>query len=141
MVDSQELSKLKDFLVEKVKKAKDKLNIFETEKANLESQLMQEREVKDYLIMRVHDLDLQNALRISEIAKLMEKLPRIEREKEELIVKLSREVEEFNHYRKLLSHEITTLRQKFKISQTQKSELLSAFEEFSKVFNSLGLIK
>ncbi|CAG9332399.1 unnamed protein product [Blepharisma stoltei] len=141
MIDSQELNRLKDFLVEKVKKAKEKLNSHDQEKLAIETQLLKEREIKEYLIMRVHDLDMNNSYRVSELAKMSNQLTLISKEKEIIEAKLNEEVENYQKNRKILAQEINNLRKKFEIAQTQKSELLGAFEEFNKVFNTLGLIK
>ena len=130
---------LKDVLVDKLRRAKEQLKIYERENNHFQEELKKYKETKEYLIARLHQADLNGIGKAKLIKDLSDEVKSLQQHNKSIeeSIELAHTKEEQG--RELLAKEVSYMRNNCDIAQTQKAELVSAFQELCDVFNSFGL--
>ena len=125
--------------MDKLRRAKEQLKIYERENSYLKDELKKYKEAKEHLVGRLHQTDLRAIGRAklikdsSDEAKILQlQIRAMESTIESLHASTSQG-------RDLLSAEVTAMRTSRDVAQTQKAELVAAFEELCVVFHSFSL--
>ncbi|CAG9318938.1 unnamed protein product [Blepharisma stoltei] len=139
LIDAKQIEKLKNFFVVKIRETKAKLLSSEHSRDSLEVALNAQLDIKGSLVKRLHDLDMNYTKKVSDLAFLKQTLKQLEVEKLQLKKNLELSSKEFEENRHILANEIFKLREKLDVATAQKKELIEAFEDFGKMFYSLGL--
>ena len=137
---TQELDRLKSFFVQKIKAAKDRMFKVEQEKDMLQIKLGTEKDIKNHLSKRLHEMDFVNSERLGQLSSLRENLQQLEVFNIQLQKQNESQQKEFEESRKLLSKEIFNLRSQVEVLSAQKGELLEAYADFKQMFKSLNLV-
>ena len=126
-------------LVDKLRRAKEQLKVYEKENSSFREELKKYKENKEYLVARLHDSDLK----IVGHSKLMKES---QEEIKKLIEKnflLESEIEDVKKYFEksnfLLVSEINGLKHKVETVSLQKKEMIAAFEDLCVLFKSFSL--
>lgn len=133
------MTKLKNILADRLRKAKEQLKTFERENFYLKDEVKVLKEIKDYLVGRLHLTDITSVEKTVEIERIKEELGKAQKANKDLeeYVELLKKnengrVERINSQAEVYKTQILTLNQ-------QKQELIMAFEDLGTVFKSFSL--
>jgi hypothetical protein len=139
VTDIQEISRLKDILVDKVRRAKEQIKMMDKESSGIKHELKKLRENKEQLVARLHETDLKLIGRLRVIKEMEDEL----NETRGLLKKKSEEVaeiyEEKNKWREEVCVEVDKLKRELENTTVQKNELIAAIGDLRSIFKSFGL--
>lgn len=135
----QELFKLKDILVDKLRRAKEQIKLFEKENISYKQDLKRYKDCKEYLVARLHDYDLKMIQMSKGAAKLKQDIQTANQKRSSLELDFQNFQKAEENNKKILISEIHSLKSKCNAYTSQKSELIEAFEDLSYTFKSFNL--
>lgn len=144
MVEVNEHEKLKEFLVKKFEAMRDSLVIVSRDDEILKQKAENDRRVKDHLIRRLQELEFSNIEYLTTISRLTQEravgtMQEFEVDKFALEKNLAGKEESAQHDKHLLTSEVRRLMQLQEHAELQKEELIGAFKDFQRMFESFEL--
>lgn len=133
------MSKLKDILVDKLRRAKEQLKVFDKENAVLKEELKCYKENKEHLVARLHNTDLKLVGKSKQIYDLEKNAKKLEIALQDAEKKIKEELERNEDWKKTLIGEVKALKEKNIITEQQKAELILAYEDLRVIFKSFSL--
>mmetsp|Transcript_7844 Transcript_7844/g.15028 ORF Transcript_7844/g.15028 Transcript_7844/m.15028 type:complete len:225 (+) Transcript_7844:9772-10446(+) len=139
MTELSEYEKLKEFLVKKNETMRDHLTTLSRDDEILKQRAEADRQVKNHLIRRLHELEFGNIEQLSVISRLSQERAEFEVDKLALEKSLAIKEDTFQREKHLLASEVRRLKQLEEHAELQKDELLDAFKDFQRMFESFEL--
>ena len=137
--EGKEMAKLNSHLVNKLKEYENKIQNDIVEHESLKKMLSGEMNIKQYLVRRLHDIESAQVDRLAEIFRLKNAVEDLSHKTKLVEDEKNKEKDQFENYKKMISNELLTLRERSERLKVQREELLTAFEEFNTMFTTLNL--
>ena len=137
--EGKEMEKLNSHLVNKLKEYENKIQNDIVEHDSLKKMLSGEMNIKQYLVRRLHDIESAQVDRLAEIFRLKNAVEDLSHKTKLEEDEKNKEKDQFENYKKMISNELLTLRERSERLKVQREELLTAFEEFNTMFTTLNL--
>lgn len=126
-------------LVDKLRRAKEQIKVYEKENGYFREELKKYRENNLYLIARLHDSDLNLIGKMKAVKEASNEITRLQLDIQGLERKILMLTEEEKENNQVLIREVHEAREDCVRVKTQKKELILAFEELRDVFCSFSL--